>query len=68
MSLKVKLIIIFVLFILMIISYLLAKKYKNKKILISTYVLFGFLTIMIIYLLLGLIIVGGFWHHFKIML
>ena len=60
MSLKVKLIIIFVLFILMIISYLLAKKYKNKKILISTYVLFGFLTIMIIYLLLGLIIVGGF--------
>ena len=60
MSSKVKLIIIFVLFILMIISYLLAKKYKNKKILISTYVLFGFLIIMIIYLLLGLIIVGGF--------
>lgn len=60
MNLKVKLIIIFVLFILMIISYLLARKYKNKKILISTYILFGLLIIMIIYLLLGLIIVGGF--------
>ena len=59
MSLKLDLILTLICVIATIVSYLLAKKYNSKKILISTYVFFTLILVGIIYALLDLIIVGG---------
>ena len=41
------------------VSYFLAKKHQNKKILIATYILLGLTLISLIFIMLDLIIVGG---------
>ncbi len=59
MSLKVILILCVLFIIGFIVTYVLAKKYNNKKILILTYVFFGLILLTIIYAMLDIIIVGG---------
>lgn len=58
---KMKLVLAFmVLFIICaFVSYFLAKKYQNKKILIATYISLGLVLACLICIMLDLIIVGG---------
>ena len=59
MSLKLDLLLMFLFVIGACVTYFLAKKYQNKKILIPTYVFFGLILLTIIYAVLDIIMVGG---------
>ena len=59
MSLKLILILIVISLVGFFVTYFLAKKYNNKKILIPTYVFFGLTIIFLVCFTLELIVVGG---------
>jgi len=59
MSLKLDLLLLFLFIIGVVVSYVLAKKYQNKKLLIPAYVFFGLAIAALIYATLDIIIVGG---------
>ena len=59
MNLKLDLLLMFLSIVGFFVSYWLAKKYHNKKIMIPTYIFFGLLIITIIYALLDITLVGG---------
>ena len=59
MSLKLKLALMAIFILGVIISYIFAKKYKSKKVLIVTYCFLILILLLITYITLDLIIVGG---------
>ena len=59
MNKKLVLALIIVFIIGAIVTYFLAKKHNNKKLLIPTYVCIGLTLVGLIYIILDLIIVGG---------
>ena len=59
MSLKLKLALMAIFILGVIISYIFAKKYKSKKVLIVTYCFLTLILLLITYITLDLIIVGG---------
>jgi uncharacterized membrane protein YoaK (UPF0700 family) len=59
MGLKLDLVLMFLFIVGTIISYFLAKKYQNKKLLIVTYVFLFLILCSLIYAILDIIVVGG---------
>ena len=59
MSLKLDFILIIIFIICAIVSYILANKYRNKKMLIPTYIFLFLILAVLVYATLDIIIVGG---------
>ncbi len=59
MSLKLDILLMLIFIVGAFVTYYLAKKYQNKKLLIPTYIFFGLILLTIIYAVLDIIIVGG---------